>query len=557
MYKRHAMPLALAAAVMLLMTSGCSLGAATPPATTATATGTSTRNPLGFVPDKQAPPVPQVALSGPLPDQVDLSNYNPPVGEQSANTCTSWALGYYMRGWYSKRDGYYPAGSSFAPMYLYAQIAQGTDTGSSFKDNLEILSQQGIDARNDYVQGDSDFTSQPTDAERTNAARYKIANYEYYENQGSSGGRAAFKTWIQLKLSGGTPVAIAFPVYDEFKNAKSSSSFVTVPKDTNSLQGYHASFAYGYDARGLLIENSWGPQWGEGGYAELSWDFVTNYGVEVASYTPTKGPVLEQLPGTATDISVGADGSVWAIGTTPAPGGFDILHWNASSWTWKQDAGVASRGAVRIAVGPDGDPWIVNSSGEIFHWTGSWQQYPGAARDIAVASDGTPWVVGKSSVLVNKLAARVATGQAHLATPPPGLGPNPDDGGVFRWIYNGWQQIAGGANRISISGIYPWEVGSSGAIIQRWGIDLLQRQLSGSADDIGCGSDTLSRTCWVIGTSATQVNVFAWSGSGWDRANVVAPGRGGAGAISVGPSNNAWFVDHAGRIFELPEWGDF
>jgi Tectonin domain/Papain family cysteine protease len=558
MDKRCTIPLSIAGVVMLMVTSGCALDASTLPAR-ATATVARTHHGEGFSPNKQAQPVPQVAFSGQLPAQVDLSAFNPPVSDQGTDdhACTSWAVGYYLRGWYAMRDGHYPASSrsGLAPMYLYAQIVQGQDIPTTFLDNLKILITQGIDTRGDYLQGDLDGTSQPTDAERTNAARYKIMGFEDYRRTSTSAGQAEFKSWIESTLAGGAPIVIGFPVYDEFAYAKAASSFVTVPKNTGSLQGGHASFAYGYDERGLLIENSWGTDWGNGGFAELSWDFVTQYAIEVASLTPASEAVWEQLPGSATDISVGANGDVWAVGTTPVPGGFNIERWNASTWTWNQVVG----GAVHIAVGSDGNPWIVTSSGDIYHLVGGWQHYPGAARDIAVASDGTPWIVGKSSVLTNQLAARVASSRANFAAPPPGPVLNPDDGGIYRWIYNGWQQIPGGANRITVSGIYPWVVSSSGAIIQRWGIDLLQRPLPSSATDIGCTNDSIPRNCWIVGiesrTATAQVSVYSWNGSGWDL--VPAPGPGGGEAISVGPRGSAWVIDSSGHVFELPAWGDF
>jgi hypothetical protein len=67
------------------------------------------------------------------------------------------------------------------------------------------------------------------------------------------------------------------------------------------------------------------------------------------------------LPGAATDIGVGADGSVWVTGTNPLPGGFGIYRWDGSNWNEYPG------GATQIAVGPDGTPWVVNDGGSIFH----------------------------------------------------------------------------------------------------------------------------------------------------------------------------------------------
>ena len=97
----------------------------------------------------------------------------------------------------------------------------------------------------------------------------------------------------------------------------------------------------------------------------------------------------QQLPGSANDIGVGADGSVWVIGTNPTTGGFGIYRWTGVTWQ------AVDGGGTRIAVAPDGQPWVVNSSGLIFRRVGStWQQLPGGATDIGIGADGSVWVVG-------------------------------------------------------------------------------------------------------------------------------------------------------------------
>ena len=38
------------------------------------------------------------------------------------------------------------------------------------------------------------------------------------------------------------------------------------------IAGGHAQFALGYDAQGIIVQNSWSYDWGVGGFAILSWD---------------------------------------------------------------------------------------------------------------------------------------------------------------------------------------------------------------------------------------------------------------------------------------------
>jgi hypothetical protein len=72
--------------------------------------------------------------------------------------------------------------------------------------------------------------------------------------------------------------------------------------------------------------------------------------------------VWEQVPGSAQDIGVGADGEEWVIGRDQG-----IYRWNGRDWDEVEGA------AGRIAVGPEG-PWVVNQAGAIFRWRGEWRE---------------------------------------------------------------------------------------------------------------------------------------------------------------------------------------
>ncbi len=261
-----------------------SVGPLTPPVAALHANGApgSGIHALGYVPDRppsSAQAAPSVASAAALPASVDLSQYNPPVGDQkNVESCVSWATGYYLRGWYAMRDGYYPSGS-YAPMYLYSQIVGGQNVGTTFAANFAILQQQGIDTRADYTQGDYDYTDRPTAAESSNALHTKIASYN--EVDGSN-----LQTSIENTLASGNPVVVALPIYPEFDHASASNPLVGLPQPGETSRGGHVVFASKYDANGLWIENSWGTSWGLNGWAELSWSFVNQYVNAVGTEAP-------------------------------------------------------------------------------------------------------------------------------------------------------------------------------------------------------------------------------------------------------------------------------
>ena len=212
----------------------------------------------------------------------------------------------------------------------------------------------------------------------------------------------------------------------------------------------------------------------------------------------------------ATNISQGADGSLWVIGTNPVPGGYGIYEWTGSSWA--REPG----GAVAIAVAPDGTPLVINSAHQIFVWTGSgWGRLPGAARDIAVGADGSLWVIGTNPV--------------------------PGGYGIYEWNGSGWGRVAGGAVDIAVAPDgTPLVVNSAHQIFvwtgSGWG------RLPGAARDIAVGADG---SLWVIGTNPVPggYGIYEWNGSGWGRV------AGGAVDITVGPVGRPWVINSNHQIF--------
>jgi len=127
---------------------------------------------------------------------VDLSAWAPPVGDQGqVGSCGSWATGYYYRYWL--RNHATGETATFAPMYLYSQIADGNAmAGSSYSNNFAIMESQGIDHEVDYPQGDYDYTDQPTSQRSRLLRRYKITSYTNLFFGTNSGNQAAVEPQI-------------------------------------------------------------------------------------------------------------------------------------------------------------------------------------------------------------------------------------------------------------------------------------------------------------------------------------------------------------------------
>lgn len=73
---------------------------------------------------------------------------------------------------------------------------------------------------------------------------------------------------LRTTLETGKPVAIAIPIWDELESAD-GLSVVLLPEDVATMTLEHAVVIAGHNpmTHAVLIRNSWGTKWGDGGYA--------------------------------------------------------------------------------------------------------------------------------------------------------------------------------------------------------------------------------------------------------------------------------------------------
>jgi len=204
------------------------------------------------------------------PASYSIKEYAQAPGDQGqVGSCVAWATGYTAIGLLMNEQGI--TGDPMAPMFIYAQIAKGNDQGTWASVALPMERDQGIDTKSDYWQGDFDYTTQPDAAERANAANYKLSGYTDLTNS------ADRVTAIKDAVASGLPVAIGFKVKNSFYNI-SPTNDVYVPK--GRVVGGHEVTIVGYDANYVTIENSWGSNWGNGGFFRMSWSTITSRDVD-------------------------------------------------------------------------------------------------------------------------------------------------------------------------------------------------------------------------------------------------------------------------------------
>jgi C1A family cysteine protease len=217
------------------------------------------------------------AVPADAPASASLQQYALSPGDQGqVGSCVTWATGYSAYGILMNEQGI--SGDPMAPMFIYAQIAQGNDNGTTGDVALGMEQQQGIDTKADYHQGDFDYTTQPDANERANAAHYKLSGFQTLPV--GSGAEDAIKS----SISQGLPVSVGFNVRQSFMDlsgqAASDYSYQPGNGSSDPVVGGHEVAVIAYNDQGVTIENSWGASWGANGYVNVPWSFFTTGDVD-------------------------------------------------------------------------------------------------------------------------------------------------------------------------------------------------------------------------------------------------------------------------------------
>jgi len=332
---------------------------------------------------------PQILPKASAPTSADLRAYAVPVGDQDPlGACTAWAVAYAMMGWYAQRGGM--NARAFAPMYMYSQISGGVDGGALSTDAFDLAVNQGIDTQADYMpQGNYNYWSQPTSAQRTNAAKSKFTGFTTLF-AGQTGVGSASRPLIEGAISSSQPVAVAFAVRAGFANLASVSDLSRMDDDyTTGVIGYHEVLALAYDDDGLIIQNSWGPDWGAGGYAKLSWDVVAHdvFEADVATgyvAQPSVPVVSVTLPqwevptfGASSSIQVPSN-TAWQVTSVPSW----VTVTPASGFGLVTTGPTGGRGNVPLTLTVDPNPATSERSGAVTFTTTSGS--PQAVATVAI-----------------------------------------------------------------------------------------------------------------------------------------------------------------------------
>jgi len=217
-----------------------------------------------------------------LAPAVDWRPFCPPIEDQlSIGSCTANTAVALVEYFEKRAHGHYVDASR---LFVYKTtrnlLGWVGDTGAYMRTTMGALALFGA-APERYMPYDiSKFDEEPSAFCYAFGSNYQALVYFRLDPPGSTGAEVLER--VKAYLAAGFPSMFGFPVYDEFMNVP-PSGLVAFPSTGSKLYGGHAQVAVGYDDNlmigadkgALLVRNSWGTGWGLGGYAWMSYKYVT------------------------------------------------------------------------------------------------------------------------------------------------------------------------------------------------------------------------------------------------------------------------------------------
>ncbi|MGA7419528.1 MAG: C1 family peptidase, partial [Acidimicrobiales bacterium] len=144
------------------------------------------------------------------------------------------------------------------------------DAGGQIRDGIKAVAQLGICPETDWPYDIATFAQTPPQKDYTDALKDKVVSYQ-----------AVTQELFALKsvLARGLPIVFGFTVYESFEGPSvASTGIVPMPSPSEKVVGGHAVVLVGYDdaVDRFRVRNSWGAGWGQKGYFEIPYLYVTS-----------------------------------------------------------------------------------------------------------------------------------------------------------------------------------------------------------------------------------------------------------------------------------------
>lgn len=159
-------------------------------------------------------------------------------------------------------------------IYYYERQLEGSipyDAGAEIRDGIKVLASQGLPSEDVWPYNISNFTTAPDANTIAWGKKLTAIKYESVDN-----------TNIQLIINAlllGLPITFGVTVYESFLSDQvAATGIVPYPGRNERVAGGHAMAIVGYAAQydSFIVRNSWGTNWGQGGYCRIPSAYLTS-----------------------------------------------------------------------------------------------------------------------------------------------------------------------------------------------------------------------------------------------------------------------------------------
>jgi C1A family cysteine protease len=222
-----------------------------------------------------------------LPSKVDLRPWFPPVEDQGyLGSCTANSAVALLEYFERRASGKHIDGSR---LFLYKAsrnlLGWDGDTGAYLRTAMQVLALFGTPPESYWpydgrtADENTNFDVEPPAFCYAFGANYKAIKYFRLDPNGAP--TDAVLGNIKTFLAAGFPSMFGFPVYSEYEYPL-PGALIAYPAANSEYSGGHANVVVGYnddlvvggDKGALLLRNSWGTAWGDGGYAWMTYRYV-------------------------------------------------------------------------------------------------------------------------------------------------------------------------------------------------------------------------------------------------------------------------------------------
>jgi C1A family cysteine protease len=230
-----------------------------------------------------------VKADGDLPASVDLrgNGYFSPVEDQGRiGSCTANAGAALVEYYQRKEHGHHV---DVSRLFLYKAtrnlMHMTGDTGGYLRTTMKALATFGVPPEEFWPYDEASYDDEPSAFCYAFGREYEALQYYRLDPPGVD--PATLLTAIKGNVAKELPAMFGFTVYATYTKAAATGEF-PYPGPDEHVVGGHAIVVAGYDddrviATGdgkdqthgaLLIRNSWGEAWGEGGFGWLPYEYV-------------------------------------------------------------------------------------------------------------------------------------------------------------------------------------------------------------------------------------------------------------------------------------------